>query len=106
MSVIYLDSVTVDLTGLRGKTFKMAAEVLRAALKNLFGFKGLKGIKDDRLRETKVSIRVKSPREQKRLISLLKRVMKPQILDSIVIKRTRPKKPTSRVIHFHKTAAV
>jgi hypothetical protein len=103
MSVIYINSVTFDFTELKGKTFKMATEVFRAALKNRFGFKGLKGIKDDRLKERRVSIRVKSPRDQKRLIALLNRVMNPQILDKIMVTRTKPKKPTLRVIHFHKS---
>ena len=103
MSVIYMYSVTVDLTMFKGKTFKMIAETLRAVIKNLYGFSGLKGIKDDRLKERKVSIRVKSPKDQKRLIALLNRVMNPQILDKIMVTRTKPKKPTLRVIHFHKS---
>jgi len=100
MKVIYLNSLTIDLTPLHGKTFKMAADLIRSGIKNIHGYRALKGITDICLKEGSLAIRFKTPRDRQRFIHRLSSLLRDKILDKINIQKTKPKKASAVPVRF------
>jgi len=95
-------SVTVDLRSIKtwGKAFKHVASLIRSGVMNEHGFAALKGLTDVRFRNWSIAIRFKTADNRDEFCREIRRVLRPSVVDRIVLKPTTPRRGLSQPIRF------
>jgi hypothetical protein len=100
MKIIYFKSLKIDMTGLKGKEFKLLADLTRSGVKNLHGFRAQKGLTDSRLRQKPIKIHFKTTKDRAEFNSLLKSLLNDKILNEISLIRTTPRNNEKKPYRF------
>jgi hypothetical protein len=100
MKVVYFRSLEMDISMLKGKRFKLLADLIRSGVKNQHGFRAQKGLTDDYLKEGPFTIRFRTAKHRERFISLFNTLLCDRLLEKIKLRKTKPRKPSTRPIRF------